>query len=180
MSDKDRLRRLVLVCANFGRNLAYFRAGQEKENLPLLQERVPFASFWRQVNSNAIDVAVLDWCKLFADKTGEHHWAKVVKNRTAFEAGLLRHLGVNASTLEEYIKDMRTFRNKFVAHLDQEKVTSIPDMTLAKSAAEFLLDHVMANEAAPGDLEGLEGTNIKAGYDTCVAEAREVLSRHRH
>ncbi len=180
MSDKDRLRRIVLVCASFARNLAYFRAGQEKENQPLLEERVPFASFWRQVNGNAFDVAILDWCKLFADKTGEHHWTKVIKNRTAFETGLMRHLGVNAGIFEEYSKDLRTYRNKCAGHSDPDKMAQVPDMALAKSATEFVLEHITANEVAPGDLEGLEGTNIKAGYDTWVAEARELLSRHRH
>src|SRR5258708_4899539 len=180
VSQKDRLRRVVLLCAGFTRNLAYFRAGQEKEGQPLLQERAPFASFWRQVNGNALDVAVLDWCKLFADRTGEHHWAKVVKNRGAFETGLLRHLGVNATSFEDYVKEMRSWRNKFVAHADPEKIAQIPDMAPAKSAAEFLLEHITANEAAPGDLDGRDGATVKAGYDTWVAEARELLSRHRH
>ncbi len=137
VSEKDRLRRVVLVCASFARNLAYFRAGQEKENQPLLQERVPFASFWRQVNGNAIDIAMLDWCKLFADRIGEHHWTKLVKNRAAFESGLMRHLGVNAGIFEEYVKDLRTYRNKCAGHSDPEKTAQIPDMALAKSATRI-------------------------------------------
>jgi hypothetical protein len=180
VSQKDRLRRVVLLCASFTRNLAYFRAGQEKDGQPLLQERAPFASFWRQVNGNAIDVAVLDWCKLFADRTGEHHWAKVVKNKGAFETGLLRHLGVNATSFEDYVKELRGWRNKFVAHADAEKIAQLPDLAPAKSATEFLLEHLAANEAAPGDLDGRDGATVKPGYDTWVAEARELLSRHRH
>jgi hypothetical protein len=179
-SERDRLRRVVLLCASFIRNLAYFRAGQDKEGLPLLQERAPFASFWRQVNSNCIDLCVLEWCKLFAEKNGEHHWTKVVSNRSAFEGGLLRQLGSNATAFEDYIKEMRTYRNRFVAHIDTEKVTHVPDMAVAKNAAEFLFEYLMANEAKPGELDGREGMNVKLGYDACVAEAREVLSRHRH
>lgn len=177
VSEKDRLRRTVLLGASFARNLAYFRAGQEKEGQPLLQERAPFASFWRQVNANAIDVAILDWCKLFADKSGEHHWSKVIKNRSAFESALMRHLGMNAAAFEDYAKELRIYRNKYAGHSDPQKAAQIPDMTMAKSAADFLFDHIWANEAAPGDLDG---PNIKANYDTWVAEARELLSRHKH
>lgn len=178
VSDKDRLRRIVLLCSSFARNLAYFRAGQEKENLPLLQGRVPFSSFWRQVSGNAIDVAILDWCKLFADKNGEH-WTKLVKNRAGFETGLMRHLNITAGIFEEYAKELRLYRNKFAGHSDPEKSAEMPDMALAKSATEFLLEHI-TGEAAPGELDGVDGANIKAGYDTWLAEARELLSRHRH
>ena len=179
VSGKDRVRRVVLLCASFARNLAYFRAGQEKEGQPLLQERAPFASFWRQVNGNAIDVAILDWCKLFADRSGEHHWTKVVKNRSAFETALLRHLGTNAGAFEDYVKELRSWRNKFAGHSDPEKIAALPDLAQAKSAVDFLLDHLAANEAAAGELDGKDGAAVKASYDTWVAEARELLSRHK-
>ena len=91
----------------------------------------------------------------------------------------MRHLGITAGIFEEYAKELRLYRNRYAGHSDPEKSAEIPDMALAKSATEFLLEHI-AGEAAPGALDELDGTNIKAGYDTWLAEARELLSRHRH
>jgi hypothetical protein len=61
-----------------------------------LSEYHPQASFWRQVNGNFFDMAVLDWCKLFGDqkqtplkRVGEHHWRRVVSDPEMFEARLL-------------------------------------------------------------------------------------------
>jgi hypothetical protein len=60
MSRKDRLRRVALLCAHFTRNLAYYRAAQDR-----IARTSP--EFWRTVYSNFLDIAVLEWCKLFDD-----------------------------------------------------------------------------------------------------------------
>ena len=68
MSRKDRLRRVVLLCCAFTRNLAYYRVGQEEEHRDLLDaEKNESANFWRVANSNCVDMCVLEWCKLFGD-----------------------------------------------------------------------------------------------------------------
>ena len=62
-----RLRRVVIVCASFGRNLAYYRVGQEKGRA-VHPEDQRHASFWRQVNGNFLDLCVLEWCQLFGER----------------------------------------------------------------------------------------------------------------
>lgn len=175
LSKKDRLRRVVLLCANFVRNLAYYRAGRGSLGEPLLQERTKHAAFWRQVNGDCIDICVLEWCKLFAERNGVHHWRIVVSDEKMFEAGLLGHLGLGASDFDHYIQKMRTYRNKFVAHLDQDKEAFIPHMDIAQKAVWFLHGHIVANEAKAGDLTGLPTRNVQLGYEQCVAEAEEIF-----
>jgi hypothetical protein len=61
MPRKDRLRRVVILCRDFARNLAYYRVGWKDEHRNLFDPaKNDGASFWRVMNSNCIDVCVLD------------------------------------------------------------------------------------------------------------------------
>jgi hypothetical protein len=52
LTHRERIRRVVLLCCSFlSRNVAFYRAGQTEEALPLLlNERHPELAFWRQAN----------------------------------------------------------------------------------------------------------------------------------
>jgi hypothetical protein len=63
LSRRERLRRVVLLCCSFARNVAFYRAGQADQVQHLLSENHPEVAFWRQVNANFLDTAVLEWCK---------------------------------------------------------------------------------------------------------------------
>ena len=96
----------------------------------LLSEKHSQASFWRQANVSFLDVAALEWCKLFAEGQrgkvaygwGEHGWRQIVTDVAAFEAALLARLGQTANQFDDHIKAMRHYRDKFVAHLDSHAV----------------------------------------------------------
>ena len=83
MTRRDRLRRAVIVCTSFVRNLAYYRACHGQHGSPLLAEAHPQVSFWRQANANFLDVSVLEWCKLFGEPKGEHGWRLIVTDPAA-------------------------------------------------------------------------------------------------
>jgi hypothetical protein len=68
------------------------------------------------VEANFIDIAVLEWCKLFGDRKGKHFWANVVTDPSSFESALLIHLGVTIQELVVYVDEVRTYRDKFLAH----------------------------------------------------------------
>jgi hypothetical protein len=94
LSRHDRLRRVVLLCSSFARNMAYYRAGQRPNGLALLNRSHPRAGFWRQVNANFLDAAVIEWCKLLGDGKGKHYWRQVVTDQESFERGLLDKIGM--------------------------------------------------------------------------------------
>jgi hypothetical protein len=71
-------------------------------------------NFWRQVNANFLDMCVLEWCKLFADKREKHHWSKILTTPQEFETSLLQSLGVDGQAFQAQIRIMRTYRDKWV------------------------------------------------------------------
>lgn len=177
ISRRDRLRRVVILCRNFARNLAYYRAGQEVEHLPLLDPKHPNVNFWRVINANCIDICVLEWCKLLADRKGKHHWSKIVTDPTAFQARLVTHLGTGEEGFRKGIDMMKEYRDKFLAHLDSELTMNIPALDIAKKSVWFYHSHIVEHEVGPGDLFGLP-MELDTGYAQCEAEARAVYAQN--
>jgi hypothetical protein len=155
LSRRERLRRVVILCCHFTRNLAYYRVGGRHPSGwkdPPLQ---PTASFWRVVNGNFIDTCILEWCKLLGDTKGQHSWMRVVSDKEQFKTELLKHLSVSEVQFEDFRQEMREYRDKFIAHLDSELVMNIPKLDVAKRSVEFYHDYLVKNEARDGDLSGL-------------------------
>jgi len=183
LSHRDRVRRVVLLCASFGRNAAYYRAGWGGEAQPLLSERHPDTSFWRQVNANFLDMAVLDWCKLFGDqketpraRVGKHHWRRVVIDPVGFELALLGRLRMEGYEFASLIRKMRAYRDEFVAHLDDGRVMHIPELDAASAAVDHYYCHMVEREAWPGELDGLSvgPEAFLLGEHQCSAEATRI------
>jgi hypothetical protein len=175
MSRKDRLRRVVTLCSAFARNLAYYRVGRTEKYRRLFNPaKTATWNFWRMANSNSLDMCVLDWCKLFADRKGAHHWGKIVTDPPTFKTGLLVYLGVDETTFQKEINRMLHYRDKFVAHLDSDHIMNIPSFDVAKKAVWFYHAHVVRHEAKAGDLAGLP-VQLGPGHGMAEAEARAVF-----
>jgi hypothetical protein len=141
MTRKSRVRRSLLLCAHFLRNLAFFRAGRYRG------ERKKRNQYWMVVTNNCLDHCVLEWCKLFAEPKGKHHWRKIIDDEAAFGAQLLTATRMTQAEFDDYIVDMRTYRDKFVAHLDEEAVMDIPPLRPAQRAVHALYTHIAQNES---------------------------------
>jgi hypothetical protein len=166
LTKRDRLRRVVLLCAHFTRNTAYYRAGHDR-----LTKGSP--EFCITIDGNFIDVAVVEWCKLFGDRSGKHFWAKVVSQPLRFELEMLSHVGMTASEFAAYVSKVRRYRDKFVAHLDDLAVMDIPFLDTARAAVEFYHSQVVKREAADGDLVGLPA-DLAEYYRRCLDQARAI------
>jgi hypothetical protein len=170
MSKEDRLRRVVIVCRDFARNLAYLHTGKRTEYSHLFANANRAASFWRVARTNWLDMCVLEWCKLFGDKKAMHYWGNVVSNPTAFEASLLNHLELNEAAFHEEITCMRHYRDKFLAHLDSEDKMNIPRLDVARRAVWFYHAHIVSQEAKACTLRKLP-KELDTGYKQCEEEA---------
>ena len=74
--DARFVRKLCLLCCHCVRNIAYYRVGFVNEDgSGYLKQRTQFGA---TVNGNMLDIAVLEWCKLFADRKARHHWKRFV------------------------------------------------------------------------------------------------------
>ena len=161
MSRDQRLRRVLILSCHFAGNLAYYRAGWNGETL-IRQDQ-----FWVRINGNCLDIAVLEWCKLFADSNGKHCWRKIVSDTHAFSSQIFPAVG-GESEYDRYCEELKTYRDKFVAHLDNENTAHIPDMEKAWVAARIYYKHVATTEIsrsamldAPSDLRDFYGERYK-------------------
>lgn len=165
MTRTQRLRRVLLVCAHCVRNLAYYRAGWHNRR-PIRVE-----PFWNTVNGNFVDICVLEWCKLFGDAKAPHSWRRIVADRAAFERGLLRHLEIGANAFAVTVSELRTYRDKFVAHLDSELTGQIPQFAIVKASVEYYHSYILRTEGSAQLCKSLP-TDLAAFYDACTREAR--------
>ena len=120
MNKTKRLRRVGILCCHFTRNFAYYKAGSECEQ-PERREQ-----FWLSVNSNFIDISVLEWCKLFGDYKDKHHWKKIMSHDMDFKQRMFDELKIKQTDLDKVHGSIKSYRDKFVAHLDSEEKMNIP------------------------------------------------------
>lgn len=78
--------------------------------------------FWVNTNGNFLDICVLEWCKLFGDKRGQHYWRKVITDQTAFLAGLLHAVGKTEVEFDAYIEG-DFCKNHLISWLNRKKPT---------------------------------------------------------
>jgi hypothetical protein len=142
MNNEDRIRRVVILCCHCLRNIAFYRAGWKQGDLRIKRQ------YWVNANGNFLDIAVLEWCKIFAERSGKHHWRKVISNNFEFATMLYAHLGMSKREFENYAKPILKYRNKFVAHLDEERVAHIPRIRPALKSVAYLYDHLLNDPIA--------------------------------
>ncbi|MCE4556288.1 hypothetical protein [Pelomonas cellulosilytica] len=119
------------------RNLAYHR-GWNAAKLERKQQE-----FWRTINGNFIDTAVLEWCKVYGDQRAKHHWEKCVSDTANFAEGLWQITGKTEEEFEQYRVVVRAYRDKFVAHLDELNQMQIPDLQPALESIRYLYQHLV-------------------------------------
>ncbi|MCF8079777.1 MAG: hypothetical protein K9K88_10890 [Desulfobacterales bacterium] len=162
-----RPRRAALLCCHFTRNLAYYRAGRDGGK-PIF----PKNELWVTLNSNFLDISVLEWCKLFAESKAFHSFRKVTVSPDAFLPQLYSDFGATRQEWDSYLQKMREYRDKFIAHLDRKKTMDIPTMDLAEFAIFYLYD-TMRGEQIEGVFRGLP-RNLREYSRGCYLEAAKL------
>ncbi len=124
--------------------MAYYRAGWSGGSLTLRSE------FWIAVNGNFIDICVLEWCKIFGDSNGKHFWKKGISDPDGFLVGLLKKLGMNKEEFNGYIIEMRTYRDKYIAHWDLDEKVTIPKLDITMKSSIYLYNYLRNREDQGG------------------------------
>jgi hypothetical protein len=117
-------------------------------------------------------MCVLEWCKLFGDKKGEYYWKTIVTDVACFKADLLVHLGLHEEAFNRQVHIIREYRDKWVAHLDLERVCG-ELLILAASAIRHT--QVLASHPADQMLE-LRRNPWPAGLAFPAPEKLETLA----
>jgi hypothetical protein len=147
LTPQERIRRVALLCTHCFRNFAFYRAGWKGVN------QQANTQFLKTANSGFIDIGYLEWSKLFADYKGNHHWTKVIENHQLFQTELLNFLRITPEEFRFYIQAVRTYRDKFIAHLDDERVMHPPKTKVARNSAAFLYDYLRTHPEAGKSLQ---------------------------
>jgi hypothetical protein len=141
MGDRlDQLNEAVEILAALIRNILLKRALHNAESNPHL-------NFWRLQYGNLMDMAVLDWCKLFGSDDLERqpvHWKNVVDDEESFRAELLTSLGVTREGWNSHWRELQRYRNYHVAHHDQRRmdIPTYPTLDMALNSAFFYYDFI--------------------------------------
>lgn len=172
MTRENRLRRVLILCVCFSRNLAYHEAGNSWRR----SDRI--SDFWISVDSNFLDIAVLEWCKLFCDKRGNHYWRKIVYygKHSRFEEELHCKLNMTSNNFDNYIKEIRSYRDRFLAHLDDDERMDIPRLESACKAVEFYHAHIIQHEANGFNISPW-ALDLPTYFDCCLAEAKAIYDK---
>lgn len=152
---------------HFVRNAAYYRAFNAAP-VPRRREQ-----FWRTLNGNFIDICMLEWCKLFGDLRAQHHWSKCVTDTNTFLVGLYQHVGLGEAEFEAYRLEVREYRDKFVAHLDELNQMQIPQLQPALDSVRYLYQYLLVHE---DDVNAFQDAprSANARYQQHLSEGREA------
>ncbi len=122
MDRTIKLRRVGKQCCHFVRNYAYYKAGWDRAGFKVKDQ------FWTSLNGNFLDVAVLEWLKLFGDFKDKHHWKKIMHSDPSFKQRMFDEVDIQQDDLDKIHISIKSYRDKFVAHLDSEEVMRIPKL----------------------------------------------------
>jgi hypothetical protein len=126
---------------------------------------------------HCLDVCVLEWCELFADRTGGHYWGRIFPDPTTFLPELLHQIGIEKGDYDAQGRRMRLYRDKFIAHLDSDEVVHLPQLDLPKAAVWFYHAHLGTTDGLVSLAGGF--ADLDEYYAACADEAMAVYTRYR-
>ena len=133
----------------------------------------PKGDFWISADANFIDMAVIEWCKLFGDNNARHGWKKIVANPDLFQEKLLVEVNLDICKWHDFIVTMRNYRDKFLAHLDSDLVMNVPELDKALRAAQFYYLYILDHEFHSFSRAGIHAT-LDEFYAERLTEAVRV------
>jgi len=165
MDRVTRLRRVALLCVHFLRNSAYYRAGWNEGKTLAVDE------FSVTIQGNFMDIAILEWAKLFGGFNDEHHWNKVVEDTDSFKNKMFEESGITEDQFKESWSSIKVYRDKFVAHLDSEKIMNIPVLDIPIAVTKYYYNFAL-NELEAKDIKNLP-IDIESYYTHCLGASEE-------
>ena len=167
MDRVTRLRRVGILCCSFVRNYAYYEAGWNDKKSKANNE------FLKTVQSNFIDMSVLEWLKLFGDHNDKHHWKKIINEHDKFKKEMLEDAAITEEELLNCRERFKAYRDKFLAHLDSDEIMKIPEFDIALTVVKFYYNKI-AIELGDSGLRNFPA-DIEIYYQKCFSESEEYF-----
>ncbi|KTD32342.1 hypothetical protein Lmor_2280 [Legionella moravica] len=169
MDKIKKYRRVALLCCHFSRNYAYYKAGWEKINDSKFNNK-----FWITVQNNFLDIAVMEWMKLFGSYSEHHHWKNILSDIEKFKIDMLKYCGLNEDEFDRLHNEIKKYRDEFVAHLDSKETMKIPIMTKAFKATKFYYRHIY--EQLPKESSIGLPSNLQEHYNLSYSDAEKYYN----
>lgn len=148
----------MLLCLSFVRNYAFYQAAWNEDKTKSIGGSSAFNGtnylpdqYWNTTVGNHIDIATLEWCKLFGNyKQEKFHWQKVVKDQKQYKLQLLKVFPKGEAEWSDYHEKILKYRNEFVAHLDEGNRIYIPYFETAHELVVNHYEYLVKNEVEDG------------------------------
>lgn len=170
MNRISRLRRVALLCCHFSRNCAYYRAGWIDKITSRAKNQ-----FWVTIQSNFLDIAIMEWMKLFGNYSDQHHWKKIVAIPDSFKVNMLQHCKLTSEEFNSYHIEMKSYRDQFVAHLDSELTMLIPDLTNAINTTKYYYAYIYKELDERSKIDFPK--NLSEYYNICFFESKNYFDK---
>ena len=129
----DQVFRLVFVVRNIAYHRSLYKYKDEFEQ-----------NYWILIFNNFLDIAALEWCKVFGSKSNLTHWSKHIKNQDEFRSNMLIHLNLSQEEWEEYWKSIKDYRDCMVAHhIHNPEIENFPDFNIALLSCYFYYEIII-------------------------------------
>lgn len=109
-------------------------------------------NFLIRVNGNFLDMATIEWFKLFLDKNkdesyGDHHWRSIfTENHDEWKKAMLISINETEKNFDSSAKKILNYRNKFLAHRDKKgEQLYFPQADIMKSTCFYLFNQLLEN-----------------------------------
>ena len=168
MTSREELTAHLFRLVHLARSTAMKRVLTEVDPEPRL-------NFWRLIHGNQLDIAVLEWCKVFGSDGEPTHWKKIVppKKHDQFRDDLFTAVGVNAEEWSAYWNNMKAYRDNLVAHhFDFRKVANYPVLDLAMQSSFFYYSYLIKKLRSLGEKNFPD--DLQAYYTNFERQARVI------
>ncbi|WP_320533918.1 hypothetical protein [Robbsia andropogonis] len=142
----------------------------------VLHEVVPDTQLdlWRIMMGTSLDYGVIEWCKIFGNRTDDTHWTNVVPDNQhqAFRTGLYAAVEKTQDDWDAYHTEMKEYRDRYAAHIDfSGTAASFPDLTPALAASYYYYAKFLYPEWSGKD----PGAHYPPDMEKFAAEYRHQL-----
>jgi len=117
----------------------------------------PVLNYWRLINGDLLNLAILDWLEIFGSDLESAHWKIIANNeeeKRLFKDNLFKYLEVSPEQWDEKWERLKSFKDDLAAHHLQEGPIAIcPHLDLVLKSSCFYYEYLesLAPCREPGD-----------------------------
>jgi len=137
----------------------------------------PHLNFWRIIHGNQLDIAVLEWCKVFGTDGEATHWKKIVlpDDHDQFRNNLFGAVGVSGDEWAIYRAEMKAYRDNLVAHhIELKAIANYPVLEIAIKSSCFYYSRLIKELRSIGETRYSD--DLYAYSEAFEIQAREIAS----